>query len=51
MQGETRLKALYIQEKIACDMGRKAQTIQEKEYYKNELKKIRTEIENLSKEY
>lgn len=50
MQREIRLKALCIQEKITHDMWRKAQTAREKKYYQNELKKIRTEIENLSKE-
>lgn len=45
---KTRLEALYVQEKIACDMGRTAKTAKEKEFYKNELQRIRAEIENLS---
>lgn len=45
----TRLEALYTQEKIACDMGRTATTEDERKYYKNELLKIRTEIEELEK--
>ena len=45
---KTRLETLYTQEKIACDMGKSAKTEKEKEYYKKELLKIRTEIDNLT---
>ena len=48
MMLKTRLEALYIQEKIACDMGKSSKTEEEKQYYKNELSKIRTEIDNLT---
>ena len=37
MMLKTRLEALYIQEKIACDIGKSAKTEEEKQYYKNEL--------------
>lgn len=43
-----RLEALYMQEKVACDMGRSAKTEEERQYYKEELKKIRAEIDNLT---
>lgn len=45
---KTRLEALYIQEKVACDMGKSAKTEEEKEYYKKELLRIRQEIDNLT---
>lgn len=45
---KTRLKALYAQEKVACDMGKSAKTEKERQYYKEELKKIRTKINNLT---
>ena len=45
---KTRLEALYTQEKVACDMGKSAKTEEEREYYKNELLKIRAEIDNLA---
>ena len=48
MSVNTRLEALYIQEKIACDMGKTAKTKEEKEYYKKELLKIRAEIDDLT---
>jgi len=44
---KTRLEALYTQEKVACDMGKSAKTEEEKQYYKEELQKIRTEIDDL----
>ena len=43
----TRLESLYTQEKIACDMGKSAKSKKEKEFYKQELLKIRAEIDNL----
>ena len=43
----TRLEALYIQEEVACKMGRLASTEEEKEYYKKELLKIREEIDDI----
>ena len=45
---KTRLEALYIQEKVACDMGKSAKTEEEKEYYKKELLRIRQEIDDLT---
>ena len=48
MQVKTRLEALYTQEKVACDMGISAKTEEEKQYYKEELKKIRAEIDDLT---
>lgn len=48
MSVRTRLDALYAQEKVACDMGRSAKTDEERQYYKEELKKIRTEIDDLT---
>ena len=45
---KTRLEALYVQEKLACDMGKSAKTEEEKQYYKNELLKIRAEINSLT---
>ena len=45
---KTRLEALYTQEKVACDMGKSAKTEEERQYYKEELKKIRAEIDNLT---
>ena len=48
MLTKTRLESLYTQEKVACDMGKSAKTEEEKEYYKKELLKIRTEIDNLT---
>ena len=45
---KTRLEVLYIQEKVACDMGKSAKTEEEKEYYKKELLRIRQEIDNLT---
>lgn len=47
MSMNTRLEALYIQEKVACDMGKIAKTEEEKEYYKKQLLKIRAEIDDL----
>lgn len=47
MSVNTRLEALYIQEKVACDMGKTAKTEEEKEYYKKQLLKIRAEIDDL----
>lgn len=44
----TRLEALYAQEEVACKMGRSARTEEEQQYYKEELLKIRAEIENLT---
>ena len=43
----TRLEALYIQEDVACKMGKSAKTDNEREFYKKELVKIRKEIDNL----
>ena len=43
-----RLEALYTQEKVACDMRKSAKIEEEKEYYKDELLKIRAEIDNLT---
>lgn len=43
-----RLECLYAQEKVACDMGKSATTEKEKDYYKQELLKIRNEIDALS---
>lgn len=48
MSVKTRLEALYAQEKVACDMGRSAKTEEERQYYKEELEKIRTKIDNLT---
>lgn len=37
---------LYIQEKVAYDMYKSSKSNSEKEYYKEELEKIRNKINN-----
>ena len=39
------IDGLYVQEKVAYDMWRSAKTKKEKDYYANELMRIRGEIE------
>lgn len=42
------LSNFYTEEKVACDMGKSAKTEEERQFYKKELLKIRTEIKNLT---
>ena len=47
-QGKTHLMALYVKEKVAHDMYKSAKSAKEKEFYRKDLEKIRTEIGNIT---